>query len=326
MQNIIRKTDMKKFEEVIDIKRLIIYLPFLQEGLEYAKKNNFKEIYITTQIETNQNCLNKGTGGLDVNLITHYEFIESIIISDLWGVFKDNICLNKLSELCNLKSIEIKTDNIFAIDFSLFKKLTHVAYYDSRLISGLHNLNSLVSAKIYRLNSINLNELHRNSNLKYLTLWDCKNQTIDGLSELKHLEEIEIVRSKKLTNINGLKQSKNLKKMGIYQCPQLIDISIITFLKELKELNLEKNKLITDLNQITPNNVELLSVDKIENLNFILKMKSLKLIAFENVANNDLSPLFESQSLKGASFINKKSYNYTQKEIESFFSSQNSNQ
>lgn len=322
---IIKITDMKTFQEVPDIKRLIIYLPFLQEGLEYAKKKNLKEIYITTQIETNESCLNSDVI-LDINLITHYKFIESIIISDLWGIFKDNICLNQLSKLHNLKKIEINVDSIFTIDFSLFKKLTHIKYYDSKLILGLQSLNSLTSAVIYNLKSTDLNELNKNKNLKYLTLWDCKNQNINGLSELKCLEEIEIVRSKKLTNINGLKNSRELKILGIYQCPQLEDISIISYLKELKELHLKKNKLITNLNQIIPNNIEFLSVDKIENLYFISKMNSLRLINFENVTNNDLSPLYSNSSLEGASFINKKNYNYTRKEIELFFTNKKATQ
>lgn len=309
---------MKKFEEVIDVKRLIIYLPYLQEGLEFAKKNNITEIYITSQVEIAPNYLNEKIV-LDVDLITHYEFIESIIISDPWGVFKGNICLDRLSKLGNLKKIEIKINDIFTIDFSLFKKLTHILYYDSKLISGLHSLNSLTSAIIYNLNSVDLSELSNNSNLKNLILLDCKNQNIDGLSGLNHLEEIEIIRSKKLTNINGLKQSFSLKKIEIIQCPQLNDISSIIYLKKLEELNLKKNKLITNLSQIAPNNIKLLYVDKIDNLYFILKMNSLKLIAFENVTNNDLSPLINSLSLESASFVNKKSYNYTRKEIESFF-------
>lgn len=309
---------MKKYEEIKDIKRLIIYLPFLQEGLEYAKKNNINEVYITTQIETDTSFLNKKSI-LDVNLITHYDFIESIILTDLWGVFKDNICLNELSKLSNLKKIEIKVDNIFIIDLSLFKKLTHISYYDSKLISGLCKLNNLESVTIYNLDSKDLGEFSNSKNLNSLTLWDCKNQTLDGLSELEHLVELEIVRSKKLIDVSGLKKSKNLTKIEMQQCSKLENISIISNLKKLEKLTLKKNKLITNLNQIIPNNIFFLRIDKIDNLDFILKMNRLKRIAFDCVTSNDLTPLFHSLSLESASFVNKKSYNYTQKDIESFF-------
>jgi hypothetical protein len=314
---------MKKHEEVNDIGRLIIYLPFLQEGLEYAKENKFKEILINSQPNIIMAPLYKKIV-LDVNMISNYNFIESIILNDSCNVLEKNINLNKLSVLNNLNKIEIWIDDVFSIDFSLFKKLSKVSYYDSTLISGFCKLDELETIAIYNLKSECLDEFSNKEKLKNLILWDCNNQSIDGLLKLKNLRTIEIIRSKKIKNLNGLKESKFLKDLKIYNCNQLEDITVIKDLIKLEKLSFNKNKLITNLEQITPNNIEFLDIDTIDNLYFIKDMCNLKFLIFKSVKNNDLTPLLDSLSLKNVCFVNKKSYTYTEKEINSIINNSES--
>lgn len=302
---------MKKFEEIVDIDRLIIYLPYLKDGLEFARQKNYKEIVVSLRKFTIEKSA--------IDLIIKYPFIESLIFNEFYSEHKDKVCLNPLSQLENLKTIKIWGDNVFSIDFELFRNLCDIEYYDSKLIKNIDKAVSIKNLKVYNLKSTHLEEFSNMSHLQKLTLWDCKNTDIDGLLKLTRLKEIELIRSKKMKNINGLKNSIVLESLDIHNCNSLDDISVIQYLIRLRKLRLSQNKLITNLEQSVPNNIEILILNPstIDNLNFVQQMGYLRQILLDNVLSNDLSPLLNCPSLENVTMTNKKSYNYKESEINS---------
>ncbi len=156
------------------------------------------------------------------------------------------------------------------------------------------------------------------TNLEKITLWDASSKSLKGLSELKNICIINLVRLKNITDLSCINKLKKLKELNLYSCNKLKNINAIIDLKKLKTLRIEKCKHITDLSSIVPNNsIEFIYISTLSNLDFILQMKKLKKIVFYNLLDNNLLPLLESNTLEHASFTSKKGYAYDEKEINS---------
>lgn len=313
---------MKQFESINDGNRLIVYLPYLEEGLKYAKQNNIADICIQTQ---SLSCQINNPINLDLKLISNCDFIEFISFSDSKMIFKKGIDLNYLSALKNLKGLRLDDSN-YIINFNLFPNLNYLEFYHSSRckemeISKLINLEYL---HVYNFSSTMLQELSSMEKLKTLILWDAKKLiSLDGLSDLNNLERIDLIRAVSLEDIGSLRKHSKLSRLTFLNCRKLSNISVISEIQKLKVVSFNNCKSIKDYFQITPNNsIVAILLKDVDSLQFIKKMNKLERIAFEKVLNNDLSPLFEVKSLKMAGFPSKRAYSYTEKEVNDYLNNQ----
>jgi hypothetical protein len=302
------------YKLVNENKRVIIYLPNLREGLELAKEKNVNDICIDTQNVNRNNLLNQYLN-IDFKLISEYEFIESISISDSKQVFEKNFNINELSGVKNLKELRLD-DKRYSVDFSLFVNLNKLEFFYNSSCENLFKLTNLEYLHIYNFNSVDLQELSKMEKLRNLILWDAKKLiSLDGLSKVNDLQIIDMVRANNLVDITVFNRL-SLLKVKFFQCKMLSDISVISELNKLEVLTLLNCKNLKDYNQITPNNsLKALIVSEIPTLEFVVKLKSLERIGFDNVTDNDLSPLLKAEKLRTACFPSKRSYNHTEKQI-----------
>ena len=305
---------MERYEIVEGTNRLIIYLPFLKEGLEFAQKHLYSEIVITSQPS---DSFFSEKYILDIDLLCKYEFIKCLILEDPCG-YIESCNINQLSKIKNLEDLRIWTDNKFYIDFSYFPSLIRAEFYDSNMIRNINHLVNLREIHIYNLKSKELEEFKNMTNLEKITLWDASSRSLKGLSELKNICIINLVRLKKLTDLSHINKLNRLKELNVYSCNNLKSVNAIIDLKRLKILRIEKCKYIIDLSSIIPNNsIEFIYISTLSNLDFILQMNKLKRIVFHNLLDNNLLPLLKSNTLEHVSFISKKGYEYNEKEINS---------
>lgn len=300
---------MERYREVPDINRLIIFPLHLREGLEFAKNQGYYDILI--DVGSTTSC--KHT--LNVSLISEYDFIESLTI--LGFDYTIEPCnLNRLSVLPHLHKLALRADKVFTIDFSLFPKLEELKYYHTKHTINVETLINLKQLHIYNFNSKELEELKNMVLLENLTLWDAKNTNLNGLEKLTNLRNIEIVRSKKMSNLDGLCKANKLESVLLYSCNSLNDPRALKDIPNLKDLSIEKCKLLNDLSQLAPNNsIEKIFISTLKDLDFVKTMYNLKRLAFNDVTSGDLSPLFESESLESVCMESKKKYGYSEREV-----------
>lgn len=302
------------YQEVPDINRLIISPLFLKEGLEFAKKNGYNNICIDACLPfydiNNTPCKHV----LNVSLICEYDFIETLIISG-YDYTIEPCNLNLLSVLPRLKNLGLP-DKVFTIDFSLFLRLEELKYYHTRQTEHVDDLINLKRLHIYNLKSDELEELKNMNSLEELTLWDAKNINLNGLCQLTNLKILDIVRSRKMTDIRGLCNSNRLEELNLSYCNSITDISVLSHISGLKILRLFKCKQLQDLTQLVPNKtIERINISVLKDLLFLAGMKQLKSLCFDDVISGDISPLFSSISLEYVGMVSKKKYSHTEKEV-----------
>lgn len=306
---------MEHYQEVPDINRLIISPLFLKEGLDFAKNHGYNEILIDAYRTVTDiygiSCKNI----LNVSLICEYDFIETLIIQG-YDFTIEPCNLNQLSVLPRLKNLGLWADKVFTIDFSLFPKLEELKCYHTKLTENVDALINLKRLHIYNLKSDELEELKNMNLLEELTLWDAKNINLNGLCQLTNIKMLDIVRSRKMTNISGICHSNRLEELNLSYCNNIADISLLSHISGLKTLRLFKCKQLQDLTQLVPNNtIEHINISVLKDLLFLVGMKQLKSLCFDDVINGDISPLLGSHSLESVSMVSKKKYSHTEKEV-----------
>ena len=306
---------MEHYKEISDINRLVIHLPFLKEELEFAKLRGYNNILI----DGSKPCID--TFGfpckhvLNINLICGYDFIETLVISgNSYSIEPCN--LNSLSIMPQLKSLGLWAEKVFSIDFSVFPKLTEVEFYYTKQIENVNTLTNLRRLHIYNLKSEELEELKNMALLEELILWDANNINLNGLFLLTNMRKLDIIRSKKMTDISSLCHSNKLEELNLSYCNNITEISVLSHIPQLKKIRFVKCKQLQDLTQLVPNNtIESIYISVLNDLSFIAGMKHLKSLCFDDVIDGDISPLFGSISLESVSMISKKKYSHTEKEV-----------
>lgn len=306
---------MEHYQEVPDIKRLIIFPLYLREGLEFAKRQGYNKILIDACRTTTDIYGISCKHILNVSLICEYDFIETLIIQGYDHTIEP--CkLNQLSVLPRLNKLGLWADKVFTIDFSLFPKLEELKYYHTKQTENVNVLVNLKRLHIYNFKSNDLEELRNMDSLEELTLWDAKNTNLNGLCQLTNLRMLYIVRSRKMTDVSGLCNSNRLEELNLSYCNNITDISVLSRLSRLKTLRLLNCKRLQDLTQLVPNNtIEHINISSLKDLLFLAGMKQLKSLCFDDVINGDISPLLGSHSLESVSMVSKKKYTHTEKEV-----------
>ena len=306
---------MKHYQEVPDINRLIIFPPFLKEGLEFAQKQGYNDILIDACRTATDIYGISYKHVLNVDLICEYDSIETLIIQGYDYTIEPHN-LNQLSVLPRLKKLGLWADKVFSIDFSLFIKLEELKYYHTKQTENVDALINLKQLHIYNFKSNELEELKNMSLLEELTLWDAKNINLNGLCQLTNIRMLDIVRSRKMTDISGLCNLNKLEELNLSYCNNIVDISVLSHISGLKILRLFKCKQLQDLTQLVPNStIEYINISVLKDLLFLAGMKQLKSLCFDDVINGDISPLLGSHSLESVSMVSKKKYSHTEKEV-----------
>jgi len=190
------------YNETATFKGVTIPYPFLEEGLDYIKKNQSKEVCIWSFDDETLKTM-------DLNFLKDLNFIE---------IFHFGVNLTKKSNieglyfLPNLKELRWVTKTHFELNFS-------------KLIS-LEKL--LIS---YHKNWKNFDKL---TNLKELYISSVKTENLKFISQLEKLELLRIINAN-IISLEGLEVCKNLKKLDLRRCFKLETVTSI--LMKMEKLN-----------------------------------------------------------------------------------------
>ncbi|MDO5106144.1 hypothetical protein [Capnocytophaga sp.] len=154
--------------------------------------------------------------------------------------------------------------------------------------------------------------------LKELIISDCKN--LSFVEKLPNLQRLEL-RTYKGADLQGLEIAKELTHLKINGARKLAQWSSLKACKSLKVIELESVSEV-DTSAFAGTNISELYLHlSISDCGFVRQMKHLTTFLCKEVKDNDLSPLFTSETLKNAYFYkHKKSYNYSQSAFEERFS------
>lgn len=151
--------------------------------------------------------------------------------------------------------------------------------------------------------------LPNSENLKFLELNWANFKELNGLDKFPDLKRLELHYCTKLETIAGIQQkSKTLQFLHINQSKKL---KIDKRLFELKKLR------VLCLN----------SCGEIENLDFLKEFPELIDFRFVDtkIISGDLSPILKHPKIRSVGFMNKRHYNFKDKELEELLSKKSNN-
>lgn len=125
----------------------------------------------------------------------------------------------------------------------------------AKLLQAIRYLSKMPPATIVNLGRChaltNLDGLKELKSLQELYLGECSVLTnLDGIRELKSLRTVSLGGCVALTNVDGLKDLKNLQTLYLGGCKALKDVDALTELKSLQYLTLSESSALTDLDGI----------------------------------------------------------------------------
>lgn len=194
-------------------KGIRILYKYLEEGIEYARKNKIEDVCIWQGMDS-------GKKEINFDFLQELSFIKTfhclVFLSK-----KSNI--EGLYNLINLKDFRWAVDDDFTIDFN---RLSSIEKLNITYSKKLKNWNTLKSLKELYVNKAN----------------DCF-----FLSGIESLEKVRFIKCK-FTSLKGLESCVNIKEIDIRFCQNLVEItSTVTQLKKLEYLVIDScKKLIID--------------------------------------------------------------------------------
>lgn len=209
---------MEKFKvdysESSHFKGIRILFEYLEEGLQYAKKNNIVDVCVWTDGDWTKQKV-------DFSFLEGKEFIKTFhwLVplskkSNIFGAYN-------LSELEDLRWGGIGD---FNFDLSHFKNLEklNIGYGDK--VTGWKNLPNLKRLMIGGVKTEDLSFLQDTTNLEYLRIIKGSFTSITGIENLKKLEYIMLQNCSKLVDAQRYLESLNsLKGISIESC-KMIDL------------------------------------------------------------------------------------------------------
>jgi len=193
--------------------------------------------------ETNKNY--------DLTFLKFYKDIKAIRIY-LPGVTDIKPILHLADSLENLQLGEFKDKKI---SFDLLGELSNLNYLSVvkqpkglNSITRLHKLTELALTG-YPIDKLSfLNEL---KNLKRLYIGFGTSKNLDTISQLKNLEELDILWVKELANINAISKLTSLIKLKIEDEKQIKSLPDISKLKQIKNIRLMNISTLEDITSLT---------------------------------------------------------------------------
>lgn len=265
-----------------------IWIPIqdLAEGIEYVRKNKIPDVFIWANGSNEKHTLNFDFLN-EINFLKSFHFAASLSTkSDITDIYS----------LKNVKDFAWNTTEKFSIDFSKFPQLESLGIYQS---PQMINFQVLQSLKNLRIQSVKTNDL-------------------TFIQDLSHLETLSILRGN-LTSTKGLKTLKNLREVELRYLSKLSNIEDLALNSSVQKLSIEACKNLGDYSTLSKNQgIEFLSIffSKIDSLNFVKDMKSLKYLSFSDLTDGDLTPLLQSSRLSEVKFYPaKKHYSHSEQKI-----------
>jgi hypothetical protein len=258
---------------------LLVESEKIKETIEYIKKEKIKSIE-----------LNFYHGYLLKNI----DFITEVadIIENI-SIVTDDINLNHIEEITNLKKIFIGGENKSPVDFSYFKYLENcnVSWHkDLKNLSSCKYLHHLYLRK-YIYNNKTAHFIEGLSQLKSLCFIQSKFEDLEILKLFPNLEILEIYYNRWLVNIKALDNCKNtLTKLILDHCKNIDDYGVLEQLTKIKFLNITDSKPLI-------------------NLKFIKNLENLEHFSFvgTNILDGNLSPCI---GINYVGFFDNKNYTH----------------
>jgi len=239
------------------------------------------------------------------------QFLADPLFTDLENIrvsATENMELSSLNALNNLRSLEVSFYPGYepkgGLDFSQFPQLETLRYSwsnDTLNLSALKNIKSIFIAEYPQLD---LKAFSNFKNLNALEISRSKLESIEGIEGSMNLNVLKITGSSNVNTLKGLANAHdlNLKTLEINSKNKLEGLEHIVNLSQLQSLtlggmpsidcaHLEKNislehLSITKVNEVhnasslsklsNLRSIKMLSVDSIENLNFISELPNLE--------------------------------------------------
>ena len=137
--------------------------------------------------------------------IEHFEFVD----------FSKNLSSSKLSPISHAKYLRMVGRKL-PIDFSIFKTLETICYHWHPKSSGLESLNSLKSAYLYEIGMAkNADPFPLPPSVEKLELVGFRGESIDFMSEMSRLIDLEIIYARNLRKLPRLISLKEIELKNV---------------------------------------------------------------------------------------------------------------
>jgi len=243
----------------------------------YIKDNNLEGLRIFDHFDPLDN----------LNFLSEYVFLNRLVITCM----KDHD-YSFLKHLKNLKSfalsLSVKNDNL--LDLTELTNLEYLSLAWRKNIKGLENCKKLRTLCIWEFNELDLEKIKELKNLKELVIKTASIENLNGIEDLKSLENVILGNCRKLRSIKGIEALQNLKKIEFDACTKIVNFDALEGLKKLERL-------------------EIVNCKEIDSIGFVKNMKSLKelsLLGNTTIKDADMIP---AKDIEDVVYVHKKNYN-----------------
>ncbi|SHL26294.1 hypothetical protein [Flavobacterium chilense] len=182
-------------------KGITIYSEYLNEGVEYIRKNMITEVLVKSLNSSKKQKIN-------------FEFLKDVPFIEKFH------CIVPLAKTSNISGLYYLTD-LKDFAFSSYKDFD----IDFEKNPNIEKLNIGYNSRIKNFNKL--------KHLKNLFLQVVESNDCKFLSDLENLEELRVINGK-FNSLKGLEECKKLKNLFLQKCSNLVDVYSI--LKELDKL------------------------------------------------------------------------------------------
>ena len=218
----------------------------------------------------------------------------------------------KLHGFSSLKELEVLhlTESLprDSIDYSFFNKLRECELYSGSQEGsvGLDQGNKTIFSCL-DLEKLSIHEYKDNdfsgfetlTRLKYLSLTAKKLKNINGIDKLYHLEELELINTKKIEDYSEIGNIQSLRSVTLYGTRGKNMIETLSCLTNIESIILENCG----------------NIQTIQILQNCKKLKILCIYGSTNILDGDLNFLFDMPSLELVAIEPKKHYSHKSEEI-----------
>lgn len=256
----------------------------IQEGIEYIKQHNLRYVDINSFL---------GYKATDISFLRELsDFVEGITVPET------RYDISVLNELHRLVFLGFADDKKTIIDLSNFPNLSTLACEYSKRLLSLESCEQLQNLTLtgFKSRDKTLSEIPPLSSLKRLDLFVTNINSLIGIGNFPHLEELTLFKAPRLEDISALKDIKDtLTMIEFDSCRRIRNFDVLGDLTNLKKLIIG-------------------SSGSIPSLSFVTSLTNLEFLSFvgTNVLDGDLSPTI---GLKYVGFENKRHYSHTFEEI-----------
>ncbi|WP_374173899.1 hypothetical protein [Flavobacterium tructae] len=192
-------------------KGIRILYKYLEEGIEYAKKNKIEDVCIWQGMDT-------GKYDVDFDFLKELSFLKTFHCL-VFLTKKSNI--EGLYSLTNLKDFRWAVDNDFIIDFGRLHSIEKLNINYNTKLKNWNCLNSLKELYISKVDDCSF--LSGTESLEKIRFIKCKFTSLKGLESCVNITEIDIRFCQNLTEVTStVTQLKKLDYLVIDSCKKLV--------------------------------------------------------------------------------------------------------